>query len=67
MPKLCAIAQSVSALLNPIPVVEHFRLSHHNVSTVTEHPSEGLWRLSSLNYKTKTDTQSWSLPFVTLS
>ena len=28
MPKLCAIPQLVSALLNPIPTVEHFRRSH---------------------------------------
>ena len=28
MPKMCAIPQLVSAPLNPIPVVEHFRSSH---------------------------------------
>ena len=28
MPKMCAIPQLVSAPLNPIPIVEHFRRSH---------------------------------------
>ena len=28
MPKMCAIPQLVSAPLNPIPTVEHFRRSH---------------------------------------
>ena len=28
MPKMCAILQLVSAPLNPIPTVEHFRRSH---------------------------------------
>ena len=28
MPKMCAIPQLVSAPLNPIPMVEHFRRSH---------------------------------------
>ena len=28
MPKMCAIPQFVSAPLNPIPTVEHFRRSH---------------------------------------
>ena len=28
MPKMCAIPQLVSASLNPIPTVEHFRRSH---------------------------------------
>ena len=28
MPKMCAIPQLVSAPLNPIPTVEHFRKSH---------------------------------------
>ena len=28
MPKICAIPQLVSAPLNPIPTVEHFRRSH---------------------------------------
>ena len=28
MPKMCAILQLVSAPLNPIPIVEHFRRSH---------------------------------------
>ena len=29
MPKMCAIPQLVSAPLNPIPTVEHFRRSRH--------------------------------------
>ena len=36
MPKMCAIPQLVSAPLNPIPTAEHFRRSHHSVSTVTD-------------------------------
>ena len=28
MPKVCAIPQLISASLNPIPTVEHFRRSH---------------------------------------
>ena len=47
MPKMCAIPQLVSAPLNPIPTVEHFRRS--NVSTVTDNIAkhekkiEGSW------------------------
>ena len=36
MPEMCAIPQLVAAPLNPIPIVEHFRMSHPQyMSTVT--------------------------------
>ena len=48
MPKMCAIPQLVSAPLNPIPTVEHFRRSHSQC----EH-SNGLTDLRGAIHSTK--------------
>ena len=40
MPKMCAIPQLVSAPLNPISIVKHFRGTTNDVITVTDKKSK---------------------------
>ena len=45
MPKMSAIPQLVSAPLNPIPTVEHFRRHHPQSSSIVLSPHESLVKI----------------------